>query len=280
MSVVLPSVIEVPAPDPVPAGAGPLPEPLSVIRQMLAVATDGLQVCQGEGFYYFLKPGQLLTHKCGARLPTSLTHLKVDAFRQHWQAEMASCEAGTFVLDLPLEATFWHRCLGRRPALRVRVSQVAPRTKSELLTGVHVDIWPLDCRPEQAVTALARLGPEVLQSLRTFLHAEPERHAQERVPFEHALGVFPVLDETTFGEAMVCRGKDLSLGGISFFAPQEPPTDRLYVQAQLSPELSAVGLLGQVVRVQGRDELYEVGHRFEQGSEALVSLLGGSRLVC
>jgi hypothetical protein len=162
----------------------------------------------------------------------------------------------------------------------VRINLTPPVDKRELLTGVYVDVRPSDCPPQQAVTALAQLGPEILRSLRTFLAAEPERQAQERVPFAHALSGFPVLDEGPGRDALVCRGKDLSLGGIGFFAPEGPQTEHLYVQPLLSPELPGLALLGQVVRVQRRDDdVYEVGLAFAKGPETLVRLPGDSHLV-
>jgi serine/threonine protein kinase len=271
VSLVLPPVVPLPGPgsahDVSPA------EPIALVRQMVERASSGFQVCHGDGLRYLLDPGKLLKHSCGARLPAGLAHLKAEAFRQEWNADLVSQEAGAFVLDVPLPAGLWHRCLGRRPALRVHVNVTPPRVMSEALAGVHVDIWPLDCRPTEAATALAQMGPEILQSLRTHLHAEHERQAQERIPFEHALGVFSALDGGPSGDALVCRGKDLSLGGIGFFAPEDPRTDHLYVQSLLTPELSGLALLGQVVRVQRRaPDLVKVGLAFVKGAEPLECL--------
>jgi serine/threonine protein kinase len=269
--LVLPPVISVPGPTPAPADS--LPEPQAVVSQMIAQAARGLEVCEGTGFRYLLEPGKLLRHSCAARLPAGLAHLKVEAFRQQWNARLVRREGGVFVLDLPAPRTFWHRCLGRQPALRVSIKLTPPRAKNEMLTGVTVEVCPMGCWSQEAVAALAQVGPEVVCSLRATFHAEPERQSQERLPFEHTVGVFPVSAEGPLDEALACQGKDLSLGGMGLFVPKEPQTDRLYVQSLMVPELSTVALLGQIVRVQRRaDNLWELGLTFAQAPESYVRL--------
>jgi serine/threonine protein kinase len=269
--LVLPPVIPIPGPAPAPADS--LPEPQAVVSQMIAQAAGGFEVCEGAGFRYLLDPGKLLKHSCAARLPAGLAHLKVEAFRQQWNADLVRREGGVFVLDLPAPRTFWHRCFGRQPALRVSLKLTPPRAKNEMLTGVGVEVCPMGCWPQEAVAALAQVGPEIVGSLRATFHAEPERQLQERLPFEHALGVFPVSAEGPLDEALVCQGKDLSPGGMGLFIPKEPQTDRLYVQSLVIPELATVALLGQIVRVQRRaDNLWELGLTFAQAPESYVRL--------
>ena len=139
---------------------------------------------------------------------------------------------------------------------------------------------PIGCEPEQAVAALERHGPLVLRSLRAALQVEPERRAQYRIPFTHAVGVFPVLDGQQLGDGLVCQGKDISASGLGLFAAEPPPPGHVYVQSLLTPQLAAVALLGRVLRVQpGAQGRHEVGIAFAEGPEAFLATRAGVRTV-
>jgi hypothetical protein len=266
--IVLPPLLAVPGQSPA-VPVTPLPQPSEVIGHLLEQAPGPLQLHQADGFNYLLQPGALLKHTATAFVSARLARLKVEAFRQQWNADLLHDREGTFVLRVPLGGSFWQRCFGPLPALELHL-RLPPNGTTEELTALHLTIRPVRCQPEQAAAALVVHGPPLLHSLRTIFQVEADRRAPGRLPYEHAVGVFPVGDDRQLGEALVCHGKDVSAGGIGFFAPQRLPAEQLYVQSLLTPQFAGLALLGRVVRERPcGDGRYEVGVAFAQGPGTL-----------
>jgi hypothetical protein len=269
--VVLPPVIAVTGKSLTPPPGLTLPQPAEVIGEMLGHTTGPFQTRQADGFSYLLHPGTLAKHSCGTTLSPDVVRARLEQFRQHWKAKLISRDPATVWLDVPLSGSFWQRCLGRRPAILVQVSLGPHEMMAERLTSVRVEVRPVGFPPEEADGALAEHGPGLLRSLRNCIEAAPERRTQARLPFEHALGVFPVSDEPRLGEALLCEGKDVLPGGIGLIAPKLPPSRHIYLQPLLTPELSALGLLGRIVRAQRRaDGRCVVGVAFAQEPQTVT----------
>jgi hypothetical protein len=226
-----------------------LPPPAAVIGQLFRQAAGPQQLREANALHFVVEAGTLLRHGCAVQLSPRLATLKLEGFREHWNASVLHAEEGAFVLQVPVAGSFWQRCCGREPALEVYLCLAPPQGEPGGRTEVSVEIRPVRCTPERAAALLANDAPQLVQSLRTFLHVDPERRLLARVPFAHPVGVFPVRDGLDLGDPVVCLGKDISLKGISLYAPEEPASPRLYVQSLLTPELARVALLGKVVRV-------------------------------
>ncbi len=260
-------VIAAPTPDgkePPPA----LPAAGEIIHRLFVAATGSMQLHHSEALRYLIEPGKVLRHGCGARLSPSLARLKMEGFVQHWHAEVVQAQEEAFVFRVPLAASFWQRCLGQEPGFQLTVRLAAPQDGRRDMTEVDVEIRPTECGPTRAAELLAREAPQLLESLRTFLQVEGERRRLARVPFDHPLGVFPVLADRRLGDALVCQGKDISLQGMGLYLPEEPRWQRLYLQSTLTPELAQAALLARVVRSQRRDAgRWEVGLIFVEEPE-------------
>ncbi len=248
----------------------PLPAPIEVVIHMLDQAAGSMRLQQTEALRYVLEPGSLLRHSCGAHLSPTLARQKLDGFRKHWGAELIQESRCAFVLHVPLAGSFWQRCLGRQPAAEIQLRLEPPSGENETLTAVHVEVRPIRCDPDQASAFLTKAAPQLLQSLRTFLHVESERRRNGRLAFVHPVGLFPVLAETV-GEVAVCQGRDLSLSGVGLLAPSVPPGPFVYVQGLLEPHPSSWAVLARVVRcVRQSDGRYDLGALFAQGPETLL----------
>jgi serine/threonine protein kinase len=266
-SILLPPVIPVPQSS-VPAAAAPLAPPVALIGEMFQQAAGAFRVVKSGAFGYFLDPGRKLIHGCAAPLSAPLARLKLAGFEHQWGAKVILCDDSQIVLELPLPGSLWQRCLGRQPALEVRINLGGPRRTTEAFTAIRIEVGPRGCGPEQAVAALEQFGPHLLHDLRTYLQVQPERRARPRMPFDERLGLFPVLDGQRHGDGMACQGKDLSPGGFAVFAPQAPPSGHLYVQSLLTPQLVRVALLGRVVRVLSHEDgRFEIAAAFAEQSD-------------
>ena len=142
---------------------------------MLERATGPFQLHQTDALSYLLWPGTLLKHSCGTVMPAETVVRKLEGFRLQWKADVASNDPTVFWLEVPLTNSFWQRCLGRRPAILIQITLGPHQLMTETLTGVRVEMRPVECQPEQAVLALGQYGPLLLESLRTCLGAVTER---------------------------------------------------------------------------------------------------------
>ena len=90
-----------------------------VLPRLLAGAVGSSELGQHQQLHYVLQPGELLEHRCAARLPQGVARLKLDGFVQQWGAEIVGDSEDQFVLRLGLPGSFWQRCLGAQPGLEV-----------------------------------------------------------------------------------------------------------------------------------------------------------------
>lgn len=265
--VLLPPIIPAPTAAP-PVSLPELPPAAVALDTLFSVAAGSLRLHQSGALQYLLDPGRSLRHTWGGRLTRQLVRLKLDGYCQQWRAEFVGGQDGTFLIRVPVSASFWQRCLGRQPSLQMSVSLTAPDLREGGVTEVDVEIQPIDCPEAQAAALLEEQGPALLESLRIYLQVEGEQRRLTRVPFAYPLNVFPVLDGPVIGEPAACQGKDISLEGVGLYAPAAPPSPLLYVQPLLTPELSQVALLGRVKRVHPvAGDQYEIGLVFVEEPE-------------
>src|SRR5262249_8733549 len=107
------------------------------------------------------------------------------------------------------------------------------------------------------------VGPRLVESMRTYLQANPERRGVERLVYANPLLVHPVLTQETLAEAIACWSKDISLTGIGFYFPQLPISKEVLVDlSQALPNEEAI-LPAKIVRVQPfGDQGFEIGAQF------------------
>ena len=116
-------------------------------------------------------------------------------------------------------------------------------------------------------------APELLESLRTFFQAQPERRGQARLPFDQTVQVSPVLDDCSLGAAVVSRARDISMHGIRIHMPTQPSSRQVNIRLPGDASDHAICLPASVVRATPcGDGGYEVGFRFlvEEGPQKEV----------
>ena len=77
------------------------------------------------------------------------------------------------------------------------------------------------------------------------------------------MGVYPVLAKLELGKPLEGRGRDVSMGGVRLWAPEEPPSEFAYLHFHETPKAAPLAVLGRIVRVLPlEDGAYELGVTF------------------
>ena len=225
-------------------------------------AAGELEVREYHNVRYLLRPGKGIEHQFFVK-PVGTETLRLDGFCQQWRAELLESDGGRLTLHVPASGTVWLRLLGMQPALKVRIETVkAGAAMAEIL----VRIEPVRCSPDAAARLLEETGPDLLESLRGYLQALPERRNQARLPFEQTVRVLPVPRGPNRGEAVICQAKDISMRGMGLTMPCRPPSMRIRIRLSGDPPSEEVAVPACVVRAraggEGRLPLRGVGVRF------------------
>jgi serine/threonine protein kinase len=250
-----------PVPSPVPTGSrvittrrrqlAQMASPVTdVIGQVVARAASQCQIREFNRFRYLLQPGKAIKHRCFARLVPSLVKLKLNGFCEQWRAERVDVRDNTYVYVVPIRGSMIERFFGAWPSLRVEVSCLfSPDTKASLVE-VLVRISPQDCGQRKAVELLERVGPALVESVRSFLQADADRRGEERLPFEQPVQVFLVSGDETVGEPITGQSRDISLHGMSVYLPGQPSTPQVYLQINWCSDAPPLTTLANVVSTQ------------------------------
>ncbi len=232
-------------------------------RELVGLAAGGGALCEHGPIRYHLEPGRSLRHRCGVSLFAGAAALKLEGFRQEWDAEAVLRDQDTFVFAVRAAPLFWERLVGRHIGLEIEVRVTRPARPGHKLSELTVVIRPFGCGRERAVRLLESLGPVVLERLRAHLQVRSDLRAQDRLVWNQPLRVVPVLAGLEDGAAIECVGKDISVRGIGLFLPRPLPASHFYVRHPTLPALGNVQALARVVRGQRcPDGWYEVGAQF------------------
>jgi serine/threonine protein kinase len=213
---------------------------------------------------------EFLEQRCGARIYGQAIRLKLEGFRQQWNARIAREQPNALVYFVGLGHSMWRRCLGKEEAgLQVAIHLVRPRILTAHLAEIVIRITAVHCARVEGARLLAQAGPLLLKSIRSYLQATPERRTQDRLAFAHTVQVSPVFPGMGLGEAVPCQGKDISLGGVGFYLPQEPPAREIVINLPVGTADEVIALPAEVVRLeQCADGQFEIGARFAFGGLA------------
>jgi Protein kinase domain/PilZ domain len=197
-----------------------------LINGIVAGAAGDLEVREYRNARYLLHPGCRLEHQFFARLTRGVSKLMAEGFKLQWKAESLEMTEQRVVLLVPLTRTLWQRLQGIRPALRICIDMPQIAAVSE----VRVRMEPVHCARKIVTAVMEEGAPKLLDSLRTFFQAKPERRSQARLPLDQALEVSPVWDDNMEGEAIPARAADISTQGMRFRLPCQPPSQLVNIR--------------------------------------------------
>lgn len=253
-------------------------EPQANVHQVAQAVQDIVQTIAGQwpievhaGIRYFHRPGEVIVHRCGAMLPPGMAAAKLEGFRQACGAQLVKAEENQYVFRLFKPPSFWQKMRSIQPGLEVTIRFQRPPSKAAMLTEVTAVISPFGSEPEEATELLRSIGPKVLEQVRTYLQATPERHANERYEYSLPVQVQPVFPRGEMGAAIECHGKDISVGGIALFSPLELPTPQFMVMLMNPATGAVIPVPACVIRSHACHESgwIEIGARFLLDEQAV-----------
>jgi serine/threonine protein kinase len=234
-----------------PAAPDTLLPSVNQIVLSLTTAAEPHRVQGLQNVRYTVLPGGVWEYRCPVQVFSGAMRLKVDGFRQQWGARLVREEEDRFLLQIDLQPSrhFWERSAVRPPRLELMLHIPTPgpdRSMSE----ARVRLRPVSGSPDQVARILAEMGPQLFDSIRSYLQAAHEQRARDRWPCTLPLHVYPVQPDLELDAVLDAVGRNISYGGINFRTAQALKTDKLYLHWPKSPRISAFAVLAHVVRVQ------------------------------
>ena len=255
---------------PRPATGTPM-VPTRSLREVLAplveAASGKVVVHEKRGLRYLELPGPVLEYQCCASMAPGTSGLRLETFREEWNARKVSAGADGIVFEVPAPAKLWQRCLGMVPVLLLRLRRIESRTPSTSRIDLLVQVRPTGCSKARAKELLNDLAPALLESLHKSLQVLPERRRSARLPLEMDVEVQPLAEDGAAGAPIPARIRDISWHGMGLSLPNRPHSKRLLIQVP-QPTTPSVPLSGRIVHgQQGTDGRFTVGISFAKEGE-------------
>jgi hypothetical protein len=222
------------------------------VAEIVRTAAGDWEIYELGNMRCLYRPGEMLIHKCGASSYASgMAKGKMEGFAHEWGAELVRNQEDLVVYTVALPGGSFLG-LGRKPTLEVQVKLLRPRVQAARLTEVTVTFRVMNCKREQATTALTRIAKTLLESVRSYLSVPLERRASERLAYDQPLYISPVYQNGTVDKPIQAQGKDISLGGLGLYTPVDFPVPQQVLVHLNSPQPDAapVNIPGKVVRSQ------------------------------
>jgi serine/threonine protein kinase len=207
--------------------------------------------------------GEELNHKFRVGLPVGTARMRVDTFRCQYQGQLLSEDEQSYMFRVPAPTSFWKLWIGKRPALEIKVSFSRPHALSATPIDVAVTIQTVFCGKQQAAELIQGLGTNLLEELRTFLLVNSEKRTKDRLLWPHPVEIRALSQEGTVGPPIMCRGKDISQGGIAFYLPHQLPTAQVLIRLSVTSTVEPLIIPATLVRAKRcADGWYDVGAIF------------------
>jgi serine/threonine protein kinase len=248
---------------PLPPVSGTAEDLQQMLTEIIALAGGTVS---GEDFFglpRLSEAGDELQQKFRLGLPIGATRLRVDDYRQQCHGELLGEDEQSYVFHVAGPTSFLQQWMGHQPGLEIHVMLTRPHALSATPIDVTVTVKAVRCGRSKAEKLIQLLGGNLLEGLRTFLLVNSEKRTHDRLLWPHPVEVCAVDEDGTVGPPIQCRGKDISLGGIAFYLPQELPTSQVLIRLAADPNREPLLIPATLVRAQRcGDGWYDVGAIF------------------
>lgn len=238
--------------------------PLSSALQQLLRQVGGSETQQKPATQVNLLWGEgYLQGQFSVFLPLGIVHRRLNAFRQQCHGELLREEDSRYFFYISLPARLWQQWLGWQPGLEIQVYLHREHPLAITPVRVRVLLHPRHCSRRQAEGLLRNLGLSLLDGLQRTLTCQDNQRTQDRLLWPWPVRIRPLHADGTAGEAILCRGKDISASGIGFYLPHELPVADILVELPPTPYTPALVLPAVLVRARRcGDGWYEAGALF------------------
>ncbi|MFO0881475.1 MAG: protein kinase [Gemmataceae bacterium] len=221
--------------------------------RMIQAANNSRYTIQADGSWLY---------RCPFAIFPGAMAMKVEGFRDHWKARILEQQEGFFrlLMDVPIQRSLWARITAQAPRLEVAITTETEVTANRLTEAEIVVRYLGD--PEQKKRILQTIAPQVFETIRGYLQATPEHRVGDRYAISDPVDIYPVLPELDLAPTVQGRCRNISLGGMSFRAPEKPPTEYVYLHLPQTPQALSYALLGKVLRAMEQEEGWEVAVAF------------------
>ncbi len=222
----------------------------ALVAELIVEAKGELPVVESDRTQAAAPSTGVLQDRFPARLSPANTRDSFEAFRRHWNAQVVRETESSRTFQLPFPGRFWERWLEGTRGLLVEIRWTPPRAGSATLPELSVRIRCSDKKKKGEHKLVSKVGPLVLDSLRSHLEACPERRTQERVAWPHPIRATFIFAGNTSSEAIEGKGKDLSLRGMGLYLPRAYPGSQVQLELRKPSRGESILLFGNCVRVQ------------------------------
>jgi serine/threonine protein kinase len=233
--------------------------------QALTAGGDPTAVAGGKNIRYTVQPGSVWEYAFPATAHSSTIRLKVDGFRQQWNAQLVRQDGSRYLfhIDLPVSRGVGERPTSRPPRLELQLQTPAMLGSHQPLAEARVRLRLMSGDPTLLNRVLPEVAPQIFESLRSYLQASPEQRCNQRRACLLPLHAYPVRSDLELGEVIEGVGRNISVTGINFRTTRQPTADKLYLHWHKAANVAAYALLATVVRVQSAGgTLFDVGGVF------------------
>ncbi len=260
----LPAVLQFSRPQDATPSPSPPPTPPRIEQLVAEVALDA----DFPGAAAVAVPERIQTGKRSwtlrfpLRLIPGATLLKIKGFCEEWAGRLVRQDPDDYLIQIELgpNSPGAESSPGQRRQLEVHLKVIAFSGAVGGLAEARVTFRMVPDLGRETIEVLDHLGPRLMDSLRSYLHACAERRSDERWHCPQPLHVYPIVG-TKLGKALSAVSKNISRSGVSFLVRESLTAAQVYLHWYRSPRLAPFAILAQVARVQqiGGDDGFEVG---------------------
>ncbi|MCI0637745.1 MAG: protein kinase [Gemmataceae bacterium] len=234
-----------------------------VLMDLVAYAGGGVAPAEAPALPEISADGAELSYRFSAGLPLGVARARLEQFHLECFGERVRDDDNCCLIRVTLPGSLWGRWLGRQLGFDVdiRLRRLHPFTPTPV--EVSVTLTTFGCTLKRSRAVLEEMGQPILDDLRRLLLSGAEKRTHDRLQWPHRVKVIPVLSGGEKDEPIECRGKDISLSGLSFYLPQELTTAEVLLELPNSVHPPTVQLPATLVRANRcADGWYDVGALF------------------
>lgn len=213
-----------------------------------ALLERDVQTRRGNDFTYHLKSGVSVQHLCAVNISKEKYFAQIAHWSEQWRATSVYQDDLLMIFVKKNIYSLWRRMKGYGGELTIRLENTSWPENSDTVHAVSITILARNGTPEQSRCLLEEEGPEMIASLRSLLFAFPDLRGHPRWHCNQPLQILPSYGDMDQPMTIPCHGKDISLGGVGFYAENLFPSSSVYINLPWLPGFANIAVPATIVR--------------------------------